>query len=458
MSISLNSLFGNDDSDAEGYLQQALQQYQQLNVPTVASETVSGLPQETVQGSINPEQQQAVTQGDSALNDIHLDPSTRQAEISALGGYQDIANSGGLDASAMLGIRQAENAATVQSQGEQGAIQKQAEAEGQGGGLNALTLRSQAAQGASNTAATQGMEQAAEAEANREAALAGMSSIGNAVNASDYSQAANTAGSQNAINAANTATKNQVNASNVGNNLAAQGANVAAAQGVNASNTAAGQNQAYYNAQLPQQQFNNALSKASGMAGVNQQQAGVAQQAQQNGANATGQLLKGGLTLAGTALGGPIGGVAAGALASKVAPGTAGYAPPASANTQQYKPVGMAEGGAVQPEHQAALQDIINKYSGVDHVMGPENKVVTQKDPKTGHVTPIYTQMASEGERVPGKACVSGDSPKNDTVPAMLSPGEIVIKRSKAANPNEAAKEAKKISMQEFTKGYRKGK
>lgn len=34
------------------------------------------------------------------------------------------------------------------------------------------------------------------------------------------------------------------------------------------------------------------------------------------------------------------------------------------------------------------------------------------------------------GGHVPGKAQVAGDSPKNDTVPAILSPGEVVIPRS----------------------------
>ena len=44
------------------------------------------------------------------------------------------------------------------------------------------------------------------------------------------------------------------------------------AQGVNAANSTAQQNQAYYNAQLPQQQFNNELNKAGGIAGVSGQQ------------------------------------------------------------------------------------------------------------------------------------------------------------------------------------------
>jgi hypothetical protein len=43
-----------------------------------------------------------------------------------------------------------------------------------------------------------------------------------------------------------------------------------------------------------------------------------------------------------------------------------------------------------------------------------------------------------QGGKVPGKANVPGDSPKNDTVPIMASPGEIVIPRSHATDPDKA--------------------
>jgi hypothetical protein len=45
---------------------------------------------------------------------------------------------------------------------------------------------------------------------------------------------------------------------------------------------------------------------------------------------------------------------------------------------------------------------------------------------------------AAHGALVGGKANVPGDSPQNDTVPAMLSPGEIVLPRSVAHDPEKA--------------------
>lgn len=50
----------------------------------------------------------------------------------------------------------------------------------------------------------------------------------------------------------------------------------------------------------------------------------------------------------------------------------------------------------------------------------------------------IGAKMFAEGGHVPGKAEVPGDSYANDKVPAMLSPGEIVVPRSKAKDPEKA--------------------
>jgi hypothetical protein len=68
------------------------------------------------------------------------------------------------------------------------------------------------------------------------------------------------------------------------------------------------------------------------------------------------------------------------------------------------------------------------------------------------HVAKIYhpnfqmkgtEELKAKGGHVPGKAKVKGDSLKNDVVPTMLSPGEMVIPRSVMSedDPAEAAKQ-----------------
>ena len=72
------------------------------------------------------------------------------------------------------------------------------------------------------------------------------------------------------------------------------------------------------------------------------------------------------------------------------------------------------------------------------------------------------------GGHVGGEAKVEGDSEENDTVPAMLSPGELVIPRSvpkDGKHMEEFAKHApvggdtkKKVDLTSFTNGYRRSR
>lgn len=424
------ALFGSSDSDAQDYLNQALEAYQQAAVPTISSETVNNIPLESVQGTVNPNAIQVATQAPSAYNNISLDPATRAAQMQALAQYQQIANTPGLDPASKLAMQQVVDAANVQSQGAQGAIQQQAQAMGQGGGDFDLTQRAIAAQGASNNAAEQGMAAAAEAAANRQAALTNMATIGSNVEGSDYAMAQNKAAAQNAINATDQAATNTANTGNVSNQIQTGEFNTTNAQGVNAANTTAGQNQVYYNAALPQQQFNNELAKAGGIAGVSSNQAQLAQNAQNAGLGFTGSLLGTAGTVAGAALGGPAGAAIGSSLAKAPASSSSasiggGNSTPTgnNANPANY---GLANGG-----------------------------YVCYADGGVAHDHAICMKL---GGHVDGEAKVDGDSPENDTVPAMLSPGEIVIKRSKASDPDEAAKEAKRISAEHFMKGYKRSR
>lgn len=70
-----------------------------------------------------------------------------------------------------------------------------------------------------------------------------------------------------------------------------------------------------------------------------------------------------------------------------------------------------------------------------------------------------FSKLA-RGSEVPGKAKYRGDTRSNDTVPAMLSPGEIVLPRSVAQSPDapdkakrfvEAIKTKKKPSPKDYT-------
>ena len=438
-------LFDTSDTAAQDYLNQALQAYQNVAVPTIASETIGQLPMESVQGTVNAGPIQVANQAPSAYNNISLDPVTRAAQMQALQQYQQIASTPGLDAASKLALQQVIDAANVQSQGAQGAIQQQAQAEGQGGGDFALTQRALAAQGASNTAAEQGMAAAAEAEANRQAALNSMATIGAGLNASDYAQAAAKAAAQNQINSQNQAYTNAANTGNVQNQIQTGEFNTNTAQGVNAANTAAGQNRVYYNANLPQQQFNNELNKAGGIAGVSGQEASAAQTAQNQQNAFTGSILGAAGTIGGAALGGPAGAALGSTLMhSGAIPGTTA-ATAATAGTPGYQ-----------------MNATKNAPAGATSFS--KGGYTCYADGGVAHDHAICMKL---GGHVSGKAEVPGDSEENDTVPAMLSPGELVIPRSvpkDGPHMEEFAKHAPvpgtphKVDLTGFTKGYKRSK
>lgn len=426
----LSDIFGGGDDASQRYLQQALQAYNNVNVPTVEQSRISELPMQTVQGTVTPEDIQVTDQGPTDYTNISLDPTTRAAQMSALQQYIDIANAGGLDAESKLALQQILDATNAQSRGAQGAIMNEAQAMGQGGGDFALTQRAIAAQAASNNAANQGMQAAAIAEENKRNALNAMANIGGGINAADFAQAAEKARATDAINAANVAARNAAAGQDVSNKIQTGEFNVNTAQGVNAANTAAGQNKVYYNASLPQQRFNNELAKASGVAGVSGSQANAAQNAANANLAFTGSLLGTAGTVAGAALGGPAG-AAVGSQAGKT------VAPKPSNNA--YAGWGAAHGG-VAPE-------------------------VCYADGGVAHDHSICMKL---GGHVPGDAEVPGDSEQNDTVPAMLSPGELVIPRSVpktgpameefARNAPVGGHPNKKVDLASFTSNYKRGK
>lgn len=58
------------------------------------------------------------------------------------------------------------------------------------------------------------------------------------------------------------------------------------------------------------------------------------------------------------------------------------------------------------------------------------------------------------GGVVPGRAAVPGDSPKNDTVLAMLSPGEVVVPRSLVEDPERAKRFIEELTKSTGKSGY----
>ena len=95
-----------------------------------------------------------------------------------------------------------------------------------------------------------------------------------------------------------------------------------------------------------------------------------------------------------------------------------------------YIPTNHAKGGPVfKPMDDGGYPD---EVAQVDQAMGGDGKDSTGG--ALGTIASII-EMVDKGGRVPGKPIVPGDHLINDRVPAMLSPGEIVLPRSVTKGP-----------------------
>lgn len=139
---------------------------------------------------------------------------------------------------------------------------------------------------------------------------------------------------------------------------------------------------------------------------------------------------------------------------------------------------GMYKGGKVQKMSSGGTADAFYAFQGAN----PQTAFLTPADTKgeqtltSGLVQKLggafspkpqvmgdYTipavgapAMASSGGKVPGKAKIDKDSPKNDIVPALLSPGEVVIPRSALGSAQDAHNFLDQIIQKNYGPSYRK--
>lgn len=217
---------------------------------------------------------------------------------------------------------------------------------------------------------------------------------------------------QNAMMAGQRGTS--ANAGLIGRQAAMQGANIqqnAALQGA----TMQAQQQLAAQQQL-QQLYGTQAGQLQGGIGMQNQLAqnqqnmigsaisGANMQNAKHGAGLMGGLLGAAGTAVGAYFGGPWGATAGSALGK----GAGSMLESAGANTGSSGMgfFGLAHGGAVP--HPSGCASMVGQH---------------------------FHNMMSGGH-VPGQASVAGDSLKNDTVPAMLSPGEVVLPRTVVNSPN----------------------
>jgi len=376
------SLFGGSGSDkADKMRQAAIDAFGAIKTPELADLQVQ-LARYVQTGRLTPEQAEAELLKSNAFNDIITDPALEGAQKQALMSLQEIGTQGGLTAidKARMADITAEQGQVARSRNE--AIMSQARERGMGGSDISTINQLMSEQAAADRASRRGTEVAASAEARALQALMAGGQMATGMRAQDYGEQATRAGAQNAIDLFNTQTLNQTNLYNVDAANKAQAANLATEQAISSANVGLTNEQRQYNAQRHQQIFQNELAKAQGISGTYNQWAGDA-----TAASRSEQAADAALT----------GGIIQAAAPAFTNPFTSG-APPSGAGETGFDPN-------------------------------------TMSTPPPGDYSRLFA--ASHGGEVPGKAIVPNDSPINDTVPAQLSPGEVVVPRTAMSDDEE---------------------
>ncbi len=115
---------------------------------------------------------------------------------------------------------------------------------------------------------------------------------------------------------------------------------------------------------------------------------------------------------------------------------------------------GAAQGGQIQPSGGVSgpSSHLGRFLRGSQATGAPGTHVEAMAKLERGGVVDFRS-----GGDVPGKAQVQGDSPKNDTVPAMVSPGEAVLPRSIMQSPNAPELAAEFVRKLQRRSGKSKG-
>lgn len=463
-----NSLFGSSGSDkADKMRQAALDAFNSIKTPELQQLQVQ-LNNYVNAGKLTPEQAEAQLLSSNAFNEIVTDPSYVGAQKQALQQLQSIGTQGGLTAVDKAQLQDVTNQQNQQAKSRTASVLQDAQRRGTGN--SALTSVNQLLeeQAAADRASQQGTGVAAQAQTRALQAMQAAGQQGGALESQQYGEQANKAQAQNAIDLFNKQTLNQTNLYNTQTSNAAQAANLANEQSINNANTQTQNANKEYNAQQVQQQYNDALQKANGTAGIYNNWASDAtkQAATEKAADMaiTSGLVKAGGQAIASAFGAPPS-MTSGSMEANGGQQNKNI-------TEDQLPGGFAHGGMVpenhpdHPQHMAMGGHLHCYAHGGEAYHHPEcymsdgGTVDVSSD--TAHVEPkkeepkperswaekladllsSHADIANEldksnGGKVPGKAPVKGDSPKNDIVDAKLSPGEVIVPRSALSDDEE---------------------
>ncbi len=378
-------------------------------------------------GQLTPAQEQALNIAQSQQAQVKANPQLQSAQMQALQALKGLSNTGmsSADRARLNDIQQQQ---ATQAEGQKQQIMQNFAQRGEAGSGNELMSQLMAGQNAANQAHSQGLNVAANAQQNALQALGQYGTQAGAMNTQQFGQQSQQAEAQDALNRFNMQNQQSQQARNVANQNAAQQYNLQNQQGIQNANTGMYNQGLLMQRQGEQQQFQDALQKGQALSGAQfkgadayNTQAGNTAQNWLNMGTGAGKLI-GGMDFSGGAKNTMGTSAQSGGLTQGSADALSNY---------QFE----ANGGTIQPNHYAMGGDV------------PSEDCYAQGGTATGGADGLHSAVLAAmpylarlagGGNVPGKAPQPGNSYENDTVHAMLSPGEIVIPRSITQSPHAA--------------------
>lgn len=392
LTSGLQNILGIETNAGDEELKKALAAIQGVQTPTAEQLTLPKLQEYVQQGLLTPDQYKAILADPDTYSKVisaTLDSSGSNAQKAALQQLGGIVQAGGSTDINKANLINNINTTNQAMKGARGAIMQNAQERNvAGGGLEFMKQLADeqgnaeiANQGAVNSAANN-----AQLALN---AIAQQGQLGGQMQGQANQMSQSQAEAAKQIAEYNAMLQSQAEEYNANQMNEAQKANLAEKQRIADTNVGNTNARTAYNAQVPQTIYQDQMGKAGALAGVYGNQADLAQKHAQQDAAFTGGLIGAGATLGGSYVAGQ--GAKAASQYGK------------NPNTDQY-------------------------YNGYAH--GGEVKCYAEG----GEVHDHNLCMAAGG--VPE----TDDSTANDTVPAMLSPHEIVLPRSVAQSPDAPEK------------------
>lgn len=270
-----SALFGGGGDD---YSKEAAELFDKLRLPSIEEQRLE-LQKYVEEGTLSPEQAEAILLESNAYDSMELDTEGNEASLAALRELEEIGQGEGLTASDRAKLQRIASDEQTQSRGAREAIIQNAQARGAGGSglemLNQLTN----AQEAATRQSQRDLDVAGMAQDRALQAIIQAGNLGGDINQRKFGQQQAIADSKNAIAKFNADNSQQVGLVNTAANNAAQEKNLANKQTVSNANVDLSNQQQQHNKGLIQQNFNNNLAKTQGKAGA------LTAQAQQANAN-----------------------------------------------------------------------------------------------------------------------------------------------------------------------------